>query len=397
MNRLVRTYLASRFFAATAMTAIRAAIGWHVFRLTGSELLLGVVGVVQFVPAVIGSLSGGVTADRINRTAIVRVAQLCAVVVSPVLLGATLADHVSVHGLLLAAGLLAATAAFEQPARASILVSLVPRDEFPVAVTRAATLQALAFATGPALAGLLIAWRGAAAVYAAHALLLAASVVLVSMLPALRPPSTGPRRVADDLREGLRFVLANRVVLGCMAIDMFAVILGGATALLPVFAEEVLNVGPRGFGALSSSLEVGALTTALVLAATRPIRRAGRALLIAVALYGIATIVFGMSKWMPLSLVAYGLVGAADQVSVVLRHTVVQMATPDEVRGRVSSINMLFIQASNQLGAFESGALASVVGAPAAVVIGGVGAIVVAAVFAIRFPRLRACTVDATP
>jgi len=267
-------------------------------------------------------------------------------------------------------------------------VSLVPRDVFPTVVARAATLQALAFATGPAVAGVIIAASGPAAAYGAHAALMLTSIGLVSLLPSSQGSGTAQSVIAS-LVEGARFVASNRIVLACMSLDMFAVILGGATALLPVFAEDVLQVGPKGFGALSASLEVGALLTALVLSARRPIRHAGKALLWAVVAFGVATIAFGMSRWLPLSLVAYGLVGAADQVSVVLRHTVVQMSTPDDVRGRVSSINMLFIQASNQLGALESGLMASVIGAPATVVVGGVGAIVVAAGFAVGFPELR--------
>jgi hypothetical protein len=224
--------------------------------------------------------------------------------------------------------------------------------------------------------------------YCAHIALMLVSVFAIATIRAVAPaPSSEP--ILKSIREGFTFVLGNRVVLACMALDMFAVILGGATALLPVFAEDVLNSGPTGFGLLSASLEVGALGTAAYMAVRKPVTNAGRALLLAVVGYGLATIMFGLSKWLPLSLVAFALVGAFDQISVVMRHTAVQLSTPDHIRGRVSSINMLFIQASNQLGTLESGVLASLTSAPFAVVFGGVGALVVAALFAIFFPELR--------
>ncbi len=196
------------------------------------------------------------------------------------------------------------------------------------------------------------------------------------------------------IREGVRFVRSRPVILGCMTLDMFAVIFGGATALLPVYATEILHVGPRGYGLLSSALEVGALLTSLVLIARPPIRHAGRALLVAVGVFGIATIVFGLSRSFPLSLAAYMLVGVADQVSVVMRSTAIQLSTPDELRGRVSAVNLLFIGASNQLGAAESGFVAAATSATFAVVSGGLAALCVLAVVVWRIPELRAYRVD---
>lgn len=395
MLPVVRTYLISRFAAGTAMTMSRAAIGWHVFHLTGSEVLLGIIGLVHFAVGVPMVLAGGIVADRFERTRTVRLAQIAACAVTPVLVLATTVGFINVAGLLLAVGLLAAAGSFEQPSRASLLVQLVPREVFPKAVTQAATVQALAFASGPAFAGLLIWLGGPEVAYGVHVLLMAVSIVTMRRIPAVQPTG-GSLPVLKSLREGFAFALSNRVVLGCMALDMFAVILGGAGALLPVFSEEILEVGPGGFGLLGASIELGALGMAAFLATRPAIRRAGRALLWAVVVYGLATIVFGLSKAFPLSLLAYAVVGAADQISVVLRHTAVQLSTPDEVRGRVSSINMLFIQASNQLGALESGLLAAAVGAPMAVVIGGSGAIVIAALFALLFPALRRYEIHST-
>jgi hypothetical protein len=196
------------------------------------------------------------------------------------------------------------------------------------------------------------------------------------------------------VREGLQFVRRRPVVLGCMVLDMFAVIFGGAAALLPIYATEILGVGPRGYGLLGASMELGALTTALVLMVRPPIRRTGAALLAAVGVYGAATIAFGLSTWFPLSVAAYMLVGAADQVSVVARATAIQLSTPDALRGRVSAVNLLFIGASNQLGAAESGFVAALTSAPFAVVSGGIGCLLVLGAVAWRIPELRAYRID---
>jgi hypothetical protein len=196
------------------------------------------------------------------------------------------------------------------------------------------------------------------------------------------------------IREGLGFVRRRPVVLGCMILDTFAVIFGGATALLPIYAHEILHVGAWGYGLLSSTLELGAIGTSIVLTMVPPIRNAGRVLLATVAIYGVATVVFGLSRWFPLSVAAYLLVGAADQVSVVLRSTVVQLATPDALRGRVSGVNVVFINASNQLGAAESGFVSALTSAPFAVVSGGLGCLLVVAIVATALPQLRAYRID---
>ena len=214
----------------------------------------------------------------------------------------------------------------------------------------------------------------------------------LAMLSRVHPRHTdrGQRTVSlHAIREGLAFVRRQPVVLGCMTLDMFAVIFGGASALLPIYANEILHVGARGYGLLTSALDLGALLTSLVLLSVRPIRHAGRALLAAVGAYGLATIVFGLSRSFPLSVAAYMAVGVADQVSVVMRSTAIQLSTPDELRGRVSSVNFIFIGASNQLGAVESGFVAALTSAPFAVVSGGIGCLIVLAVVAATLPELR--------
>ena len=394
LTRNLVAYMASRFCAAAAMTLLRTGIAWHVFALTGSAFHLGLIGLTQFVPAFSLMLIGGTMADSFDRRRVMMGAQLVALAASTVLLVATGRDAVTLPILYAVIAVVAAAGAFDSPARASILPTLVARESFPRAVTIASTNQALAFATGPALAGLLIAEAGVASVYAAYGLLLLGSIVGLVFLRPTRaegaPRALGVRAIV----EGLTFVRRRRVILGCMALDMLAVVFGGATALLPIYANDILHVGPRGYGLLTSSLELGALLTSAVLVIAPPIRHAGRALVIAVAAYALATIVFGLSRWFPLSIAAYMLVGIADQVSVVMRSTIIQLSTPDELRGRVSAINMMFINASNQLGAAESGFVAALTSAPFAAVSGGVASLLVLAVVAVRLPELRLYRID---
>jgi predicted MFS family arabinose efflux permease len=279
--------------------------------------------------------------------------------------------------------------AFDSPARQAFLPSLVPLDVFPRAVTFASTATALAFASGPALGGLLIASSGVEAAYAAYAVLVAGNLLGLAFVRPLRTLDERRAPSWQAVREGLGFVRRSPVVLGCMALDMFAVILGGATALLPVYANDILRVGPRGYGLLTSSLEIGALAMSVWLLLRRPVVRAGPALLGAIVVYGLATVGFGLSRSFPLSVALYMLAGAADQVSVVMRQTAVQLSTPDALRGRVSAVNMIFINASNQLGAVESGFLAALTSATFAVVSGGIGCLLVVAWTAWQLPELR--------
>lgn len=394
LSRNLVAYLASRFCAASAMTMLRAGVAWHVFSLTGSPFHLGLIGLAQFVPAFSLMLVGGAVADVFDRRRVMMLAQLAALSAALVLVAGNASGEVSLPLLYGAVMVVAATGAFDSPARASILPSLVPREHFPRAVTIASTNQALAFATGPALAGLIIAEAGPGAVYGAYVLALAGSIAGLFFLRPARQETSARSVGLRAIEEGLDFVRRRRVVLGCMLLDMLAVVFGGATALLPIYANDILHVGPRGYGLLTSSLELGALLTSFVLMFLPPIRRSGRALLIAVAVYGVATIAFGLSRSFPLSIAAYMLVGIADQVSVVMRSTIIQLSTPDEVRGRVSAINMMFINASNQLGAAESGFVAALTSAPFAVVGGGAASLVVLAIIAVSLPELRGHRID---
>src|SRR5437667_2524662 len=388
-------YLASRFCTATASMLLRAAVAWHVYALSRSAFHLGLIGIVQFLPAPPLTLVGGALADAHDRRRIMMVAQLVSLGCSVALYLATRGGAASLpllYGMIL---LVAAAAAFDNPARASLLPGLVARDAFPRAVTIAATNQALAFTTGPALCGWVIAAADVASVYAVQAGLIAASLVALALMGTRRRAAAGGVVSLAAIREGLAFVRRNPVVLGCMSLDMFAVIFGGAAALRPIYATDILRVGPRGYGLLTSSLELGALVMSLALTILPPVRRAGAALLAAVGVYGLATIAFGLSRWFPLSVLAYMTVGMADQVSVVMRGTAIQLSTPDALRGRVSSVSMIFIGASNQLGAAESGFVAALTSAPFSVVSGGVASLLVLGIVAAALPELRHYRTDA--
>ncbi len=394
LSRTVVVYLGSRFTVGTAMMMLRAAIAWHVFALTHSAFHLGLIGLVQFLPAFALTLVAGALADTFDRRRIMMTALSVSLTAGIVICVVTARGGATI-GLLYGIVVVAAVAtAFDSPARMAFLPSLVGREAFPRVATVASTNQALAFATGPALGGLLIADFGIAAAYAGYVVLIATALTLLAFLPSPPAAPTGRGVSFDVIREGLGFVRRQRIVLACMTLDMFAVIFGGAAALLPVYATDILHVGPRGYGMLSSALETGALLTSLALISRPPIRHAGRALMIAVAVYGLATVVFGLSRSFPLSLAAYMLVGVADQVSVVMRSTTIQLSTPDELRGRVSAVNLLFIGASNQLGAAESGFVAAATSATFAVVSGGLASLVVLAVVASWIPELGRYRID---
>ena len=362
---------------------------WHVFELSRSEAALGAIGLANFLPVVTLTLVGGAIADAYDRRRIMGLAQIPYLASAALLFAATARGAISVPLLYAAVFSNAIAFAFESPARQAFLASLVPLADFPRAVTFSSTAIALAFASGPALGGLLIAGAGVDAAYAAYGVLILGNLLGLAFVRPVREVGDRTPPSLRAVREGLAYVRGNPVVLGCMALDMFAVILGGATALLPVYAKEILAVGPRGYGLLTSSLEIGALAMSLLLLVRPAIERAGPVLLAAIAVYGLATLGFGVSRSFPLSVGLYMLAGAADQVSVVLRATAVQLSTPDALRGRVSAVNMIFIAASNQLGAVESGFLAAATSATFAVVFGGIGCLCVVAFTAWWLPELR--------
>jgi MFS family permease len=390
-------FLASRFASATAITLMRAAIAWHVYGIAHSAFHLGLIGMVQFLPALTLTLVGGAVADTYDRRRIINIAQLVVLLAGAALFFVTRSGTATLPVLYAMVFVISCAGAFEAPARSALLPRLIPREIFPRAVTLASTNQALAFASGPALAGVVIANAGITRVYATYL-----GLVLTAFIGVLAIKTgghdDGPRRKVSlaAIREGLHFVWQRPIVLGCMTLDMFAVIFGGASALLPIYANEILHVGARGYGLLTSSLELGAIVMSVLLMLRPPVENAGRVLLGTVAVFGVATVTFGFSRWFPLSVAAYMLAGMADQVSVVMRATAIQLSTPDEIRGRVSSVNMIFIGASNQLGAAESGFVAALTNPTFSVVSGGLGCLLVVAIVAWRLPQLRRYRVGET-
>ncbi len=389
-------YLASRFFTGAALTLMRATIAWHIFDLTRSAFHLGLIGLVQFIPTLLLSLPAGAVADTYERRTIIMSTQSVALLAAAALYLTTRNQLIS---LPLLYGLIVATAiasSLEGPSRAAVLPTVVPRALFPSAVAIHSTVQNLAWIIGPVLMGFAIAEFGIASAYLIRMGLIFGSIVTFAFI---RPRRSEIRGEVSwrAIREGVAFVRRRQPIVGAMALDMFAVIFAGATALLPIYANEILHVGPRGYGLLSSALEIGSLSMALVLLARGPTTRPGRSLLIAVAVFGVATIVFGLSRWFPLSFAAFVIAGMADQVSVVCRQMIIQLSTPDELRGRVSSVNLLFIGASNQLGAVESGFVAALTSATFAVVGGGVLCLGVLAVVALKMPELRTYRLGGDP
>jgi MFS family permease len=373
-------YTISRTFSSFGQTMFQAGMLWHVYDISHSAIDLGILGLFRFFPTLGLSLVGGAFADTYNRRTIILFAQIAPFFCGVVLAIATFGGWVGlelIYGLVVLLGL---AAAFEGPARASLLPAIVRPETFANAVTVSNTVSQLAAVSGPALAGALIATASVGAVYAAYSILLVIALFALLALRYRPADSSESRRVSlTAIKEGLNYVRGHQVVLGSMSLDLFAVIFGGgATALLPIYAEDILGVGPGGYGVLATTMRIGTFAAAAFLLLLPPIRRAGRALVWSVIFFGIGTIVFGLSREYYLSLAAYAFLGAADQVSVVMRSTTIQLATPDELRGRVSAVNQVFVQASNQVGAMESGFLAAVTSATFAVVSGGVIAISVA-------------------
>lgn len=395
-NPNVRRWIAARLAAGIAITAVRATVIWQIYDTTKSAALLGLTGLLAFIPSPFAALWGGLVADAHDRKKIVVGAQLvgllCAAGVG-VLVSLPTFHLALIYAVYVVNGV---ALAFESPARAAMLSRLVEPEELARAVTVMSTAQAFAFVSGPALAGLLIGWQGARAACAVSAALIAVSLFLVLGVneQARDAPRTRTAVGFGALREGLSFVLKKREVLGALSIDLFAVIFGGASAMLPIYANDILHVGAHGYGVLAACLDVGALATSVVMVMLPPMRRLGRAIIVSVVAYGAATIMFGFSRTFPMALAAYFLVGVADQVSVVGRSTLVQLSTPDALRGRVSSVNMVFIIASNQLTVAESGFIAELTSPTFAVVSGGVMVFFVTALVALLVPSLWRATTE---
>ncbi|AMM23425.1 MFS transporter [Variovorax sp. PAMC 28711] len=377
----------ARLFGTAAAQMLLVAIGWHMYDLTSSAWDLGLVGLYQFAPALVLALYAGHVVDRHHRGRIVAACFAVQGIVALGLLVAHQAQHDS-RGLLLGMSLvLGAVRAFQMPAQQALTPMLVAPLMLPRAMAFSSAGMQGAIIGGPALGGLLFI-LGMGAVYGASVLCFVVGGMLVARLrysytPAVREPVT----VATVL-AGVDFIWKRKPVLGAVSLDLFAVLLGGAVALLPIYARDILHTGPWGLGLLRGAPAVGALVMSIALT-RRPIERnVGRTLLLAIALFGVCMVVFGFSRSFLVSLIALAVSGGADMVNVVIRQTLVQLETPDAMRGRVSAVNSIFIGASNQLGEFESGATAALIGPVGSVVLGGVGTVLVALTWFRLFPSL---------
>ena len=384
----LRRYLASRFIVGVATQILTVAVGWQVFLATGDPFDLGLVALSQFLPFIVLILPAGHVADRYDRRRVQLLTYLLATVCAAALLALSLAgvtDTLPIFGVMVLFGVVRA---FSQPTSQALLPNLAPLELFPRAVAVNSSLGQVATIAGPAVGGVLVLF-GVEVAYALSLVLLVIGVVLVAGLRGggRRETSTEPVSWAT-LLSGVAFVRSRPIVLGSISLDLFAVLFGGATALLPIYAGEILDVGPVGLGAMRAAPAVGAAVLA-ALVAVRPIRRAvGRWMFGGVAAFGLATIVFGLSTSFAVSLAALAVTGAGDMVSVYIRHLLVQLETPDAIRGRVSAVNSVFIGASNELGEFESGVTAAWWGVVPSVVIGGMATLVVGGVWTRLFPGL---------
>ncbi|MPZ22720.1 MAG: MFS transporter [Dehalococcoidia bacterium] len=383
-------YAISRFAATGAMTLQQAVVAWQVYEISGSAFQLGLLGLVRFAPTLPLGLLGGAVADRFDRRRIVLISQVAPITSSAALLLATAGGSESLPLIYVLVFLMSIGVAFDYPARQALLPAVLRPETFHSGITVAATANSLGFVTGPAVGGLVIALAGVSTAYGAHLALLAVALVSLLLVRAQERDTVRRSVSLEGIKEGVRFVWRNQVLLGCMTLDLFAVVFGAVTALLPIYAEEILDVGPWGYGLLSAALEFGALLMALLLLWLPPIQRAGRALIYSIAFFGIGIIVFGFSRSFPLSLAAYMLVGMADQISVVMRQTIVQLVAPDELRGRVISVNQMFVGTANQMGAVRAGWLAAATSATFAAVSGGMACLVALGLVSAKLPKLGA-------
>jgi MFS family permease len=389
-NRDFTRYIAARFLASLAVQMQTVAIGWQVYEVTRRPLDLGLIGLSQFLPFVLLILPAGHLADTRDRRRILLACFALMLVCAVLLFGLSSRGLEEAWPVFAVMTLFGVARAFAMPAGQALLPNLVDREHFGTAVALNSSLWQVTTIVGPALGGLLY-LGGAPTVYGTVIVLLGISVALLATLKrGGQVESDGPRVKLDreTLLEGLRFVRRRRPVLGAISLDLFAVLFGGATALLPVYAADVLHVGPTGLGWLRAAPGVGAALTGLVLSVRPVTRSVGRWMFGGVIVFGLATLVFGASTSFWISMLALVVLGAGDMVSVYIRHLLVQLATPDEIRGRVSAVNAVFIGASNELGEFESGVVAAWIGAVPAVLVGGTATLVVAFVWMRLFPEI---------
>jgi len=379
----------SRILANVAFNIVGVAVGWQLYDLTGSALDLGLVGLAQFAPIALLTLAVGQVADRYDRRLITSICQFAQAAAVAALVAATVNGWVSSASIFAIVALIGTARAFENPTTTALVSEIVPRPQISRAMAWLVSATQTARIVGPALGGFLYV-IGPGTTYLTAVALYLVSATCAALIRAQRTTRMSEPLALESVLSGLVFIRGQRVLLGTMSLDMFAVLLGGgATALLPIYARDILGTGPGGLGLLRSAPAAGALLTSIVLA-YRPLRwRIGHTLFRVIVIFGVATVAFGISSSFVVSLVALGVLGAADVVSVVIRSSLVQMRTPVTMLGRVSAVHSLFTGTSNQLGAFVSGLIAAVVGAVPAVLLGGLGTIAIAALWMFLFPELR--------
>lgn len=383
-----RRYFFSRFLAYFAIQIISVAVGWQIYDLTRDPFDLGLIGLFQFLPSLVLILVTGAAADRYNRRMIMGICMVVSTLCATALLLLTISGLFSpwpVYAVLIVFGI---ERAFLAPASQSLAPNLVPPEDLPNAIAWNSTSWQTAMIVGPVAGGLIYA-LGAVAPYAVGVCFFLASALMVFAIPKPAARTQAAAQSWETITAGFRYIKAEKVVLGAISLDLFAVLLGGAVALMPVFARDILDLGPWGLGLLRAAPGIGAVSMAVWLAA-HPIRhRAGFYMFTGVALFGLGTVVFGLSATPWISIAALVVMGAADMISVYVREILITLWTPDELRGRVNAVNMVFIGASNELGEFRAGMMASGFGAVFAVVFGGIGTLLVSGLWALGFPQLR--------
>ena len=381
-------FFMTRVQAGLAVQMINVAVGWLIYEITGSAMALGLVGLAIFVPNLLFILAAGHVADRYERRRVLIVCNVVLTLGAMGLFAGVMLKALTPGLIYVLIALIGSARAFTSPAAAALLPNIVPRDMFARAVPLNSSANQVSVIVGPALGGLIYIAGPHVVFLVASLLFIGCTVCLMAMQA--RPPAASKNKINwETVTAGFRFIRTNQILLGTISLDLFAVLLGGATALMPIFAKDIFHAGPVGLGLLRSAPAVGAFLTAFALAYFAMNRKVGLRMFQSVAAFGLATIAFGLSTNIYMAMLFLACLGAADMVSIFIRSTLVQMETPDEMRGRVSAVNSIFIGASNELGEFESGALAHFTGPVAAVVIGGVGTLGVTALWMKLFPELR--------
>jgi MFS family permease len=387
-NPYVRAIAFGRMAGVAGLQIIVVAVGWQLYERTGSAWALGFVGLVELAPAILLMIPAGNIVDANPRRTVAMIAHTLMATAALGLAAASVmnAETIWIYGMVVLVGV---ARVFSGPSVGTILPQLLRPEQFAKSNAWVSSGTQFAAVSGPGLGGVVIAVTGTpTAAYLTAAALQLIFIAMLATLPLVAPPPRGPKRGAQDLFAGLVFVRRTPMFLAAITLDLFAVLLGGAVALLPIFAKDILHVGPTGLGWLRAAPSFGALAVALLQTRLPPWQRPGRVMMIAVVGFGVATIGFGMSETFWISMLCLALTGAFDSLSVVIRVTLEQIMTPDHLRGRVSAVNFLFIGMSNELGAFESGATAALFGAVASVVGGGLGTLVVVGAVALAWPQL---------